>query len=132
MPGVSPFPYGKYSVCMATNAREIGTLTRLVAAEIRMTRARRRVPQQALSDVTGIPPNSLSQMENCEMVIDMEQLDKIATAFGIDPDVFLASAIRHADADKGPLVTDRASAAGKPSAEHVDQLKKQAAARRQR
>jgi transcriptional regulator with XRE-family HTH domain len=84
---------------MATNARAIGPLTRQVAAEIRATRARLKLTQDALAMATGIPANSLSQMENGKMAIDVEQIERIALAFGIPPEKFFAAALSNARAD---------------------------------
>jgi transcriptional regulator with XRE-family HTH domain len=52
--------------------------------------------QQELSEVAGIPRNSLSQMENAAMTIDIDQLGRIAAAWHIGPDQFLTNALSHA------------------------------------
>jgi transcriptional regulator with XRE-family HTH domain len=124
---------------MATNARAIGPLTRQVAAEIRATRARLKLTQDALAMATGIPANSLSQMENGKMAIDVEQIERIALAFGIPPEKFFAAALSNARADTHAGLANQGSGAnerhpdddweiGTPSPESIAILRAEAEA----
>ncbi|WP_405137491.1 helix-turn-helix domain-containing protein [Nocardia sp. NBC_01388] len=79
---------------MATNARTIGELTRLLVAEIRATLSRLRWTQPDLSERAGVPLRTLEKILRSDSALDVEQLDQIAKAFGISPEELIAAA-RH-------------------------------------
>jgi transcriptional regulator with XRE-family HTH domain len=81
---------------VATNARDIGGLTRMIADEIRLQRQDRRWKQEQVSAATGIPVNTLSKIERAQTAIDIEQIEKIANAFGMLPEVLWTSARENA------------------------------------
>ncbi|WP_158436374.1 helix-turn-helix domain-containing protein [Nocardia nova] len=88
---------------MAATARVIGPLTRLVAREIRFMRQMdpaNLIKQAQLADAAGIARNSLSQMERGEMVIDIDQLGRIAGFFDLGPDELLTHALQQATASE--------------------------------
>lgn len=69
---------------MGTNAREAGgPLNQALANEIRAERARQRLTQAQVIEKSGIPRSTYVRLEAGERVIDVQQLDKIAHAFGI-------------------------------------------------
>lgn len=119
---------------MATNPRDVGDLTRAVAAEIRVQRARREIKQEVLSVGTGIPQSTLSRMERGQVAIDLEQVDRIAQVFDMEPSDFITSAMRHAaEADPdyrpdGTLDPDAVRGAVEPD----DHLAEAAAHRKER
>lgn len=69
---------------MGTNAREAGgPLNQALANEIRAERARQRLTQAQVIKKSGLPRSTYVRLEAGDRVIDVQQLDKIARAFGI-------------------------------------------------
>ncbi|AHH20751.1 helix-turn-helix domain-containing protein [Nocardia nova SH22a] len=58
------------------------------------------IKQAQLADAAGIARNSLSQMERGEMVIDIDQLGRIAGFFDLGPDELLTHALQQATASE--------------------------------
>uniref|UniRef100_UPI002456A73F helix-turn-helix domain-containing protein n=1 Tax=Nocardia brasiliensis TaxID=37326 RepID=UPI002456A73F len=80
---------------MATNPRVVGALTKAVSAEIRRQRAARKWKQERVSEASGIVQATLSRLERGVVAIDLEQLDGLAHAFGMTPELLLAEARRN-------------------------------------
>lgn len=85
-----------YPQRMAQNSRDIGRLTQMIADEIRFQRQDRKLSQEQVYTATGIPVNTLSKIERAQTAIDVEQIEKIANAFGMLPEDLWASARRNA------------------------------------
>lgn len=81
---------------MATNPRDVRDLTLAVAAEIRQQRAGRGIKQEELAVAADIHQSTLSRMESGKSAIDLEQVDRIAQAFGMRPGDFIDTARKHA------------------------------------
>lgn len=81
---------------MATNPRDVRDLTLAVAAEIRQQRAGRGIKQEELAAAADIHQSTLSRMESGKSAIDLEQVDRIAQAFGMKPGDFIDTARKHA------------------------------------
>lgn len=113
---------------MATNARPIGEFTLAIAAEIRSQRSRRKIAQPRFVELAEIPLSTLSALENGRAAIDAEQIARIAAAFNMAPDEFIASAIANSESyttneprEVGPLVTSRGSVTARSTdEEHAD------------
>jgi transcriptional regulator with XRE-family HTH domain len=102
---------------MATNARQIGKLTRSIVAEIRARRVRLDMTQEALAEKSGVPLPTLGKIERLQAPIDVEQLERIAIALGITPDELVADALSNA------AVAEAAAAASAPeSKDHIEQV----------
>ena len=82
---------------MATNARQVGELTRLVVGEIRATYARLGWTQAQLSERSSVPLRTLEKILRLESALDVEQLNLVADAFGVTPDELVASARRNGE-----------------------------------
>ncbi|MFC8531860.1 helix-turn-helix domain-containing protein [Nocardia sp. NPDC057227] len=82
---------------MATNPRQIGESTRLIAAAIKATRAARGLRQEDLARSTGIPARTIAKIENGQMAIDVEQLGRIADSFGQEMGDFIRYARANAN-----------------------------------
>jgi len=54
-----------------------------------------------VSEATGIPVNSLSKIERAQTAIDIEQIEKIADAYGMLPEDLWASARHNAQRKAG-------------------------------
>jgi len=81
---------------MATNPRQIGESTRLIAAAIRAARSAQGKTREELARLTGIPLSTLTKIEKEQAAIDVEQLARISSAFGQDMDEFVKAARRNA------------------------------------
>ncbi|WP_159840145.1 helix-turn-helix domain-containing protein [Nocardia sp. CY41] len=104
----------------------------MVATEVRVQRAAKKLDQKKLADLAGIPRPTLSRMERGLVAIDMEQLDRLAHAFGMTPEAFMASARRTAEAQKqrdaiylqdgsvNPAIANTVP----PSDEHMEELRR--------
>jgi transcriptional regulator with XRE-family HTH domain len=104
----------------------------MVATEVRVQRAAQKLDQKVLAELAGIPRPTLSRMERGLVAIDMEQLDRLAQAFGMTPEEFMASARRTADAQKNrdaiylpdgsvdPAIANTVP----PSEEHMEELRR--------
>lgn len=101
----TPFPKWEtvpYASEVASKSRDIGPLTLMIAREISAERAARRLKQEQVSAATGIPINTLSKIERGQTAIDIEQIEKIAAAFGILPEDLWAAARRRAARQEPP------------------------------
>lgn len=78
---------------MATNPREIGALTRAVAAELRVLIAERQLRKDLLAADAGLSAATLSKMVAGKSAIDIEQIDRIAGALEISPSALMDAAI---------------------------------------
>ncbi|MFJ4653816.1 helix-turn-helix domain-containing protein [Nocardia sp. NPDC088792] len=101
---------------MATSARTIGELTRLIVAEIRAATTRASWTQPQLAERSGVPFRTLEKILRLESAIDVEQLRAIAQAFGITPDELIAAARRNGElySVEGSLIV--------PDAGEIDEL----------
>lgn len=70
---------------MATGKREIGPVTRVLAEELRVAAARKRMTQAQVSRAAEIPPPTLSKIFRGTGAIDVEQLFALASALNDDP-----------------------------------------------
>lgn len=117
---------------MATNPRDVGEFTRTIAEEVRLQRLERRWKQEQLSEKADINRATLSKMERGVVAIDMEQLDRLARAFGMAPEELVAGARHRAAQRKGGDDTYLPSGrldptkvrGGKPSEQDLDDLVK--------
>lgn len=109
---------------MATNARNVGDLTRAVVTEIRAQRLNRDATQAQLADASGVPLSTLGKIERFESSLDVEQLARLAYAMEIEPnDLLRAALVRyHADATHGPLLTSRGSVASRSTDQEHDDI----------
>jgi transcriptional regulator with XRE-family HTH domain len=59
------------------------TLSDLVAEEIRVVMARRKLSARGLADLLGVSPSWVSYRLNSKQVIDLNELERIATALNV-------------------------------------------------
>lgn len=81
-----------YSSSVATNPREVGELTLSIANEVKIQRTAAELTQGQLADQAQIAGSTLSKIERGLMAIDTEQIDRLAAAFKMKPEDFVASA----------------------------------------
>lgn len=90
--GLFHMAWSIYAQWVATNPRTVGPFTLRVAAEVRRQRLRRRWQQDELARYSGVPQGTLSRLERGLTAIDVEQIEQLATTFGMLAEEFLSSA----------------------------------------
>lgn len=69
--------------------------TKAVHAEIRGWRGKRNISQRKLSELTGIPNSTLSQIIGTDQKpLDMNELEAICNALGVSPEVVVEDAVK--------------------------------------
>jgi len=65
--------------------RELSSLGAVLQVRVRQERQRRGWTQRQLSERSGVPQPTISRIEAGVRKLDLEALERIATAFGVPP-----------------------------------------------
>jgi transcriptional regulator with XRE-family HTH domain len=72
-------------IMSTSNKPDQSTLTAIAAGNIRMAKALQRLTIRELAENAGMSASSLSRISAGETDINLSQLDRIASALGVDP-----------------------------------------------
>lgn len=117
-PRVLPFSIwhdAHYPQRVATNPRVVGELTLSIANEVRRQRQHRVWQQAELSAASDIPQGTLSRIERGLTAIDVEQIEKIAKAYGMQAEELVSLARRNAALQDGEQFVYRPDGSLNPS-----------------
>jgi transcriptional regulator with XRE-family HTH domain len=75
---------------MAGAKTDVVTVRDSIGALMREIRKRRRMTLEQLSELTGISVSSLSRIENTQLGMTVEKVEKVAGALGIEPETLVS------------------------------------------
>src|SRR5690242_9181800 len=82
---------------MATGSRE-RRVAQAIAAELRAVIARRQIQHRVLSEGSGIPKSTLSNLLSGHSAMDVDQLARICAVIGVEPADVMSVAVGHVTA----------------------------------